>query len=391
MADVREGKAGSVPPALRDGHYPGAAKLGNAQTYVYPHGRPGSVVQQQYPPDELVGRDYYQPTRLRGRTGTGRTGTEAAPHHPRPGTGREGSNPMTSGSGAGKMMAVQIRETGGPEVLQYVEIDVPEPGPGEVAVQIGAAGVNFIDIYHRQGVYPMPMPFVPGREGAGRVIATGSGVTGVAVGDRVAWLQVPRSYAEVTVGPADRLIPVPDALSDEQAAALALQGLTAQSLATDVYRIVDGDDVLIHAGAGGVGLLLTQIAKIKGAGRVITTVSTPDKAELSRAAGADEVIIGYDGFATKAWDLTDGRGMSVVYDGVGQGDLRRLARGPSAPRHDGAVRRRQRPGAALRHPTAEQGRFAETDPAERRSLRPGHPRTAGPRQGRLRLGRPPAD
>jgi len=216
------------------------------------------------------------------------------------------------------MMAVQILETGGPEVLQYVEIDVPEPGPGEVAVQIGAAGVNFIDIYHRQGVYPMPMPFVLGREGAGRVIATGSGVTGVEVGDRVAWLQVPRSYAEVTVGPADRLIPVPDGLSDEQAAALALQGLTAQSLATDVYRIVDGDDVLIHAGAGGVGLLLTQIAKINGAGRVITTVSTPDKAELSRAAGADDVIIGYDGFATKAWDLTDGRGMSVVYDGVGQ-------------------------------------------------------------------------
>src|SRR6478735_5831638 len=181
---------------------------------------------------------------------------------------------MTSGSGAGKMMAVQILEPGGPEVLQYVEIDVPEPGPGEVAIQIGAAGVNFIDIYHRQGVYPMPMPFVPGREGAGRVIATGSGVTGVEVGDRVAWLQVPRSYAEVTVGPADRLIPVPDGLSDEQAAALALQGLTAQSLATDVYRIVDGDDVLIHAGAGGVGLLLTQIAKINGAGRVITTVST---------------------------------------------------------------------------------------------------------------------
>jgi len=215
-------------------------------------------------------------------------------------------------------MAVRIEQTGGPEVLKYVEIDAPEPGQGEVAIQIGAAGVNFIDIYHRQGVYPMPMPLVPGREGAGRVIATGAGVSGVAPGDRVAWLQIPRSYAEMTVGPVERLIPVPDTISDEQAAALALQGLTAESLATDVYRIQDGDDVLIHAGAGGVGLLLTQIAKIKGAARVITTVSTQHKAELSRSAGADEVIVGYGGFAAKARDLTDGRGVSVVYDGVGK-------------------------------------------------------------------------
>lgn len=220
-------------------------------------------------------------------------------------------------SGAGKMKAVQLLHTGGPEVLQYVEIDAPTPGPGEVAIQVEAAGVNFIDIYHRQGVYPMPLPLVPGREGAGRVIAIGSDVSGVAVGDRVAWLQIPRSYAEVTVGPADRLIPVPDVISDEQAAALALQGLTAESLATDVYRIQDGDRVLIHAGAGGVGLLLTQIAKIKGAAQVITTVSSEAKAELSRTAGADEVLIGYDDFASRARDLTGGSGVSVVYDGVG--------------------------------------------------------------------------
>lgn len=218
---------------------------------------------------------------------------------------------------AGKIHAVQLEKTGGPEVLEYVEIDAPETGPGEAAIQVEAAGVNFIDIYHRQGVYPMPLPLVPGREGSGRVIAVGQGVSTVAVGDRVAWLQVPRSYAEVTVGPVDRLIPVPDAVSDEQAAALALQGLTAHSLATDAYRIEPGDTVLVHAGAGGVGLLLTQIAVLKGA-RVISTVSTADKAELSRAAGAAEVIIGYDDFPSAVKDLTDGKGVAAVYDGVGK-------------------------------------------------------------------------
>ena len=217
----------------------------------------------------------------------------------------------------GRISAIQVRETGGPEQLVFTEIDTPEPGVGEVAVEVAAAGVNFIDIYHRQGVYPMPLPLVPGREGAGRVLALGPEVSGVGVGDRVAWLQIPASYAQVTVGPADRLIPVPDTVSDEQAAALALQGLTAQSLATDAYRIEQGDTVLIHAGAGGVGQLLTQIAKLKGA-RVITTVSTPAKAELSRAAGAAEVIVGYDDFAAKVKDLTDGQGADAVYDGVGK-------------------------------------------------------------------------
>jgi len=217
----------------------------------------------------------------------------------------------------GKISAIQVSETGGPEQLEFTEIDTPEPGVGEVAVEVAAAGVNFIDIYHRQGVYPMPLPFVPGREGAGRVLAVGPDVSGVAVGDRVAWLQVPASYAQVTVGPADRLIPVPDTVSDEQAAALALQGLTAQSLATDAYRIEPGDNVLIHAGAGGVGQLLTQIATRRGA-RVITTVSTPVKAELSRTAGAAEVLVGYDDFAARVRDLTDGRGVDAVYDGVGQ-------------------------------------------------------------------------
>src|SRR6476469_457226 len=227
------------------------------------------------------------------------------------------SRKVMSTMSSGKMQAIQVRGTGGPEVLEYVEIDVPEPGSGEVAIQVGAAGVNFIDIYHRQGIYPMPLPFVPGREGAGRVIAVGADVSGVAIGDRVAWLQVPGSYAEVVVGPAEKLIPVPDGLSDEQAAALALQGLTVQSLATDVYRIEAGDTVLIHAGAGGVGLLLTQVAKVKGA-RVITTVSTAEKAALSRAAGADEVLIGYDGFPSAVRDFTGGVGVDAAYDGVGK-------------------------------------------------------------------------
>jgi len=218
--------------------------------------------------------------------------------------------------GEGLIHAIQISETGGPDVLRYTEIDAPEAGPGQVAVQVTAAGVNFIDIYHRQGVYPLTLPRVLGLEGAGRVIAVGEGVADLRVGDRVAWLDVAGSYAEAAVGSAGKFIPVPDEVADEQAAAVTLQGLTAQVLATDVYRIEPGDNVLIHAGAGGVGLLLTQIAKIKGA-RVVTTVSTQDKAALSRAAGADEVLVGYDDFPTKVRDFTGGRGVDVAYDGVG--------------------------------------------------------------------------
>ena len=218
--------------------------------------------------------------------------------------------------GEGLINAVRITENGGPEVLEYTQVDAPEAGPGQLAVQVAAAGVNFIDIYHRQGVYPLPLPRVLGLEGAGQVIAVGAGVTAFAVGDRVAWLDVDGSYAQVAVGAWDTFIPVPAAVSDEQAAAVALQGLTAHALATDVYRIEPGDAVLIHAGAGGVGLLLTQIATIKGA-RVITTVSTPDKAALSRAAGAAEVVVGYDDFPARARDFTEGAGVHVVYDGVG--------------------------------------------------------------------------
>lgn len=216
--------------------------------------------------------------------------------------------------------AIVIESTGGPEVLTLREIDVAAPGPGEATVQIAAAGVNFIDIYQRQGVYARDLPYVPGSEGSGRVTALGDGVEadfGLAVGDRVAWESLPGSYAAAVTGPASRLVPVPDGVSDEQAAAFPLQGITAHYLARSVYPIRTGDPVLIHAGAGGVGLVLTQIAKILGA-TVITTVSTPEKAELSRGAGADHVLVGYHDVAGRVRDLTDGEGVAVVYDGVGQ-------------------------------------------------------------------------
>ncbi|WP_037364846.1 quinone oxidoreductase family protein [Nakamurella lactea] len=213
--------------------------------------------------------------------------------------------------------AIQISRTGGPEVLVPADITVPEPGPGQATVEIAAAGVNFIDIYQREGRYPLDLPYVPGSEGAGRVTAVGADVDLVKVGDRVAWASLPGSYAGAVTGPADRLVPVPDGVSDEQAAALPLQGATAQYLARDSYPIAAGDTVLIHAGAGGVGLLLTQVAKILGA-TVITTVSTADKGELSSGAGADHVIVGYDDVAATVRELTGGDGVAAVYDGVGR-------------------------------------------------------------------------
>ena len=225
--------------------------------------------------------------------------------------------------------AISVRHAGGPEVLQLAETELPAPGPGQARLEVAAAGVNFIDIYRRSGVYPMQYPYTPGSEGAGKVVAVGDGVTEVAVGDRVAWSDIAGSYAAHTVGDVDKLIPVPDVVDDHQAAAFPLQGLTAHYLATDSYAIKPGDTVLIHAGAGGAGLLLTQIAKIKGA-TVITTVSTPVKAELSRHAGADHVLVGYEGFTEQTRELTGGRGVQAVYDGVGKdtfdGSLDALAR-----------------------------------------------------------------
>lgn len=215
-----------------------------------------------------------------------------------------------------QLRAVLVRQNGGPEVLEPTEVDPPEAGPGSLVVDVAAAGVNFIDTYQREGRYPVPTPFVPGLEGAGTVRAVGDGVTEIQVGDRVAWVHVPGSYAEQALIPADLAVPIPDGVSDELAAALLLQGITAHYLATSTYPVQPGDWVVVHAAAGGVGRLLTQVVKLRG-GHVLATTSTPEKAELARSAGAD-VTTGYDDFAERAHELTGGRGVACVYDGVGK-------------------------------------------------------------------------
>ncbi|RFU41097.1 quinone oxidoreductase [Actinomadura logoneensis] len=212
--------------------------------------------------------------------------------------------------------AIVVREQGGPDVLRPEQVDVPDPGEGQALVEVAYAGVNFLDIYQREGRYPMELPYVPGGEGSGRVVAVGEGVTEVKAGDRVAWESVPGSYARHVVAPAARLLPVADGVDDAQAAALPLQGLTAHYLATESHPVRAGETVLVHAGAGGTGLVLTQVLKILGA-TVVTTVSTEEKAKLSRAAGADHVLVGYDGFDERVRELTGGAGAHAVYDGVG--------------------------------------------------------------------------
>ncbi|ABS02527.1 quinone oxidoreductase family protein [Kineococcus radiotolerans] len=215
------------------------------------------------------------------------------------------------------MRAVRIDRTGGPEVLTVTDLPAPEPGPGQVLVDVEAAGVNFIDTYRRGGVYPLDLPAVLGSEGAGRVARPGPGVEGFAAGQLVAWKEAPGSYAEQVLVPAAELVPVPEAVGATTAAAVLLQGLTAHYLATDTFPAAAGTWALVHAGAGGVGLLLTQVLKLRGA-NVLTTVSTPAKAELSRAAGADDVVVGYAGATPRARELTGGLGVDVVYDGVGR-------------------------------------------------------------------------
>jgi NADPH2:quinone reductase len=216
------------------------------------------------------------------------------------------------------MQAIQITQTGGAEVLQLRELPTPAPGSGEALIRIEACGVNFIDIYLREGRYPSPLPFIPGQEAAGVVTALGSGVTDFKVGDRVAWCGIPGTYAQFAVAPVTRLIAIPDGVSTQQAAAAMLQGMTAHYLAYSTYAIQPGDAVLIHAGAGGVGLLLIQMAKRLGA-RVFATVSTDAKAALAHAAGADETILyTQEDFTAKVRVFTNGAGVPVVYDSVGK-------------------------------------------------------------------------
>ena len=220
-------------------------------------------------------------------------------------------------SGRG-MKAIQIHETGGPEVLQLAELPIPEPGPGQVLIRIEAIGVNFIEVYFRKGVYKASMPLVPGSEAAGTVEELGPGVTGFEAGDAVASVSVLGSYAEYALVSAASLVKVPAGLTMEQAAAAMLQGMTAHYLAYSTFPLKAGDTALIHAGAGGVGLLLTQMAKKIGA-RVIATVSTEEKAELAREAGASDVILySEQEFEPEVKRLTNGKGVDVVYDSVGK-------------------------------------------------------------------------
>ncbi|SDI39325.1 NADPH2:quinone reductase [Actinokineospora alba] len=214
--------------------------------------------------------------------------------------------------------AVVVTRTGGPEVLTYADREIPTPGPGEALVRVTAAGVNYIDTYHREGIYTLPLPFGLGLEGAGTITAVGDDVGDLAVGDRVAWADALGSYAEHVLVKATAAVRVPDGVDDETAAAAMLQGLTAHYLVTSTYPARPVDTVLVHAAAGGVGLLLVQLAKARGA-RVIGTVSTSDKEALAREAGADEVIrYTEEDFAARTLELTDGEGVAAVYDGVGR-------------------------------------------------------------------------
>ncbi|MFT4111810.1 quinone oxidoreductase family protein [Silvibacterium sp.] len=216
------------------------------------------------------------------------------------------------------MKAIQIAHTGGPEVLDFVDLPIPTPKAGEALIKVHASGVNFIDIYLREGRYKIPLPFVNGQEAAGIVEAVGEGVTEFQPGDAVAWCNVVGTYAEYAVAPADKLVPLPEGIDLRLAAAVMLQGMTAHYLVHSTFPLKKGDTALVHAAAGGVGLLLTQMATQIGA-RVIATVSTEEKAKLAREAGAAETILyTQEDFEARTRELTEGRGVDVVYDSVGK-------------------------------------------------------------------------
>jgi len=221
------------------------------------------------------------------------------------------------------MRAILVRKPGGPEALEFTDLPVPVPAANEALVEIEAIGVNFIDVYFREGRYPAQLPFVVGQEAAGTVREIGSAVTVVKAGDRVAYTAHLGSYAEFAAVPADRLVIVPDAIDFQHAAAAMLQGMTAHYLVHDTYPLRAGETALVHAAAGGVGLLLVQMGKAIGA-RVIGTAGSEEKAQLAREAGADEVILySTHDFAEETKRLTDGRGVHVVYDGVGRSTFER--------------------------------------------------------------------
>lgn len=215
------------------------------------------------------------------------------------------------------MKATVVHEPGGPEKLVLEQVADPEPGPGDLLVDVESVGLNFIDTYHRGGLYPLEYPFTPGLEGTGEISAVGPDVSGFSVGDRVGWVNALGTYADKNLVPAESAIPIPDDVGTDVAAAVLLQGITAHYLATDTFPLSEGDKCLVHAGAGGVGLLLTQIAHTKRA-HVITTVGSEEKAALSRDAGADEVIVYSDIDFKEAVENSLGeRSLDVVFDGVG--------------------------------------------------------------------------
>lgn len=217
-----------------------------------------------------------------------------------------------------RMRAIRVKQPGGPEQLVLEDVAIPTPGPGDVRVRLEAAGVNFIDVYQREGLYEVPLPSTPGMEGAGVVDEIGPGVTGLHVGQRVAYAMTRGSYAQYSVVPAEKLVVIPDDVPTETAAAIMLQGMTAHYLATSTFPLEEGHTVLIHAAAGGVGLLFVQIAKMRGA-TVYGTVSSEEKARLAKEAGADEVILYTEtDFEAEVKRLTGGAGLDAVYDSVGK-------------------------------------------------------------------------
>ena len=216
------------------------------------------------------------------------------------------------------MRAIRINQTGGPEVLAYESVPVPHPPAGHALIRVEAAGVNFIDVYKRTGLYKVSLPVTPGEEGAGTIVRVGAGTTGVAEGDRVAWAGVLGAYAEYAVVPAERLVRLPNGVSAATASALMLQGMTAHYLATSTRPLAPGDTCIVHAAAGGVGLLLVQLARRRGA-RVLATAGSDAKADIVRAAGADHVVVyTREDFVAEAKRFTEGRGVDVVYDSVGR-------------------------------------------------------------------------
>ena len=216
------------------------------------------------------------------------------------------------------MKAIRVQSPGGQDVLKYEEMSDPKPGPGQVLVKLHAIGVNFIDVYHRTGLYKLPLPFTPGMEGSGVVESVGTDVTEVQLGDRVAYAMAVGAYAELAVVPSRQLVKIPATMDFSGAAAVMLQGMTAHYLTHSTYAIQPGDTILVHAAAGGAGLLIAQMAKRRGA-RVIGTVSTEEKARLARSAGVDEVILYTQAdFEAEVKRLTEGKGLPVVYDSVGK-------------------------------------------------------------------------